>query len=104
MIVNAPSILFGVSSTTGFFSMVNQFQMFLLLPLLGGFIHERVLHFIKNMEFVSFSFSFIPINKVPILNYIIKIFPDEQESLYLKELGFEYASSIVNNLRAFIIL
>ena len=60
--------LLNMSSPVGIWSIVNQFQMLLLLLLTGAFIPETVRQFLSGMDFALNIFGLIPFYKVPLIS------------------------------------
>lgn len=94
-----PSLVSGASSSAGFFSLINQFQMYMLLPLLGAFIHDSVISFFTGMDFALFKLNFIPFKKIWGLGRLMNYLSIEQDDKYFNEIGFESKSSFVNNIQ-----
>lgn len=57
-----------MSSPQGAFSIVNQFQLLILIPLAGTYLPEDVIAFITGMDFTMFSFDFIPFEDIPMIH------------------------------------
>lgn len=78
--------------------MLNQFQMYMLLPMIGGFLPERILSFITGVSFSLLNFNFIPtkdfFTSTSLGNKISYPQPDE----YLTEIGLESQSAVANQL------
>jgi len=86
------------SSSNGAFSSVNQFQLYLLLPLVGAYIHQDVLDFLQGFEFVSFNIPFIKVDKLEVIKYPAKYFDFGSSTKYLTSIGIKYSSTIRNLL------
>jgi hypothetical protein len=87
-----------MSSPIGAFSMINQFQFYIILPMIGAYMPKSVIKFILGMEFVTLALSFVPIDKIPVVNKIKDIFSYAQDNDYYNEIGMESGSAIANNL------
>jgi len=85
-----------MSSPQALWIMVNQFQLLMLLPLTDVFVPKDIEDYFTGMSFLSFDFNFIPFSATPLLNSMFSYFGFEQEDEYLKEIGIEYGSSILN--------
>jgi hypothetical protein len=48
------------ASFQSMFASVNQFQMFMILPLIGAEIPDDILFFLQGFSFASLNFDFIP--------------------------------------------
>ena len=79
--------------------MIHQFQMYLLLPLLGAHIHDNVVQFIVGMDFAMFSFNFLPTYKLFGFKHANSYLSIAQDQEYLESIGLESKSAIVNNLQ-----
>jgi hypothetical protein len=114
-------------STQSTWSMVNQLQLFLLLPFVPDYMPSKVSEFIFGMKKFMLSFNFIPINKISKLNFLIYIhepiivikiclisfleivkvaieyISEKQPDEELENLDLEYGSTIVNALKILII-
>ena len=104
MATAAPSLASGAVSSPGLFSLINQFQMYMLLLTLNAFIHQDVVDYLNGMKIVTFSFDFIDLSNVPILNKISDYLDINQNPEYLSSIGLEYQSAILNNLKLFFVI
>jgi hypothetical protein len=84
------------SSSQGAWSTVNQFQLYLLLPILGAFIHKDVLDFLQGFDFSMVSLSFIKLDSVPVIGYLLSLFSYGANGAYVQSIGLEYESTIRN--------
>ena len=85
------------SSPIGIWLIINQFQLFYLLLFIGVFIPKDIKDFILGMEFMSFSLNFIPFNKLPFVEYVVKLIDSEQTDSNLKDIGAQSRSAFINN-------
>lgn len=92
------SSLITMSSTTGVFSLMNLFQMFLLLPMLTDSFPPMLTGFIVGMDFTSLSLDFIPKESIPYRKEFEDSVSYPQEDEYYKLIGLNSGSSIVNHL------
>lgn len=99
----APTLIAGVSSSAGFFSLINQFQMYLLLPILV-YCDQNVVQFVTGMEISLFSFDFIPIKDIPIFSQAVDFLSVEQDNEYFEEIGIESKSALVSNLQLVLVM
>lgn len=79
----------GGGSSQGMWSMINQFQFYLLLPLLGAYIPEEFLDFLQGYSFVLFNFNFIKIPSLPVYKDLTEYFDCGNYNSYLKSIGIE---------------
>jgi cysteine-rich repeat protein len=94
--INVLSAVMTNSSPQSTLSMVNQIQLFLLLPMINAFVPTNIINVIIGMSVSLFSFDFIPIEKVSFLEDILEKLNYEQASDYLNLIGFESGSTLVN--------
>ncbi|CAI2387858.1 unnamed protein product [Moneuplotes crassus] len=85
-----------MSSPVGIFSMVNQFQLYILLPLLPPYFPAKVGDFILGMDFSAMSFNFIPTYELPVIKDTQTIISDPQDDSYLEEIGLKSRSTVTN--------
>ena len=96
--------LMNMSSPVAVWSIINQFQMFMLLLLTGAFIPLTVKHYLSGMDFALNFFGLIPFYKVPLLAHLYSWMKFEQYNDDLHEIGVEDGSTAVNNLSFLIML
>ena len=90
--------LLTMSSPQSMWFMVNQFQLLVLLPLTGAFIPQDLVDFFSGMSFVNFNFDFIPVVEVPPFSYLKERLGFDHSDSYLKDLGVNSGSTLVNTL------
>mmetsp|Transcript_21943 Transcript_21943/g.19491 ORF Transcript_21943/g.19491 Transcript_21943/m.19491 type:complete len:209 (+) Transcript_21943:931-1557(+) len=94
--------ILNLSSITAIWSLVNQFQLFLLLILTRTPMAGDAKGMLTGNAFASFDFSFIPIKSglqsTPGMNIFFKWIEIDQDNFYLKTIGIESASAIINNI------
>ena len=92
-----------MSSSGPIWIMINQYQALLLIPLLNLYIPKNIRDFIVGNDITLLSFSFLrikDINFVTDLNYELG---GDQKNEYLKEIGAESNSVIINHLNLFVV-
>lgn len=72
-----------LSSPQGSWSMVNQFQIMMLMPLTGAFFPSDVILFLTGMDFSYINLGFIPIPEIPGIDEFCNLFDYEQKDKYL---------------------
>lgn len=87
-----------MSSPQGAFSMVNQFQLLILLPMLGTYIPNDIIQLLTGMSFTIFSFSFIPFGDIPFIEVILHAFEYDQDDFYFTDIGLRSGSCFVNHI------
>jgi len=58
-LLNISSSMLNKSSPQSTFSFMNAIQLFLLLPLLGSYVHNQVVDLLVGLDFFFFSLSFL---------------------------------------------
>ena len=91
------------SSSNSMFVSINQFQLYMLIPLTGAFIHKNILDYIKGFEFAVFTLNFIDFKQVIILKYPAQYYEFETDDEYLSSVGIEYQSTIRNMMSMILI-
>ena len=90
--------LFNESSPNLIWILVNLYQMLLLVPLIGAFVHKDVVDFIKGIDFSSLSFGFINSGSWSIFYNIYSFFEWKETNSYLNDIELRYWSTILNVL------
>ena len=96
--------LLSMSSPQGAFSMINQFQLFILLPLIGAYLPFTVITSITGMSIAMFSFSFIPFDKIPLINTLFNVFDYDQSDDYFDDIGLTSGSAFLNHIGLLLII
>lgn len=91
------------SSSNSVFSSLNQFQLYMLIPLVGTFVHQDVLDYIAGFEFSSFSIDLLDYKKIMLLNRFVDMFNFEIHNYYLYNIGIASTSTIRNILSVVIV-
>ena len=91
----ASSMLNG-GSISGAFSVFNQFQLFILLPLIPKHFPEKVTNYILGLDFAMFSFDFIPHEDIPFFDTLTSWIEFPQKDGYLNEIGMNSGSTFIN--------
>ena len=87
-----------MASPIGMWSIVNQFQMLLLLLLTRAFIPDKIREYLLGMDFTLMNFNFIPLNEVPMISIPYDWIEYEQYDTNLQDIGVENGSTAANNL------
>jgi hypothetical protein len=96
--VSLGAALASMSSPQSAFSMINQFQLYILLPMIGVYMPSKVVTYITGMSFTMFSFSFIPFEKIPLSSSIFDFFDYTQNEDYYDSIGLQSKSCLLNHL------
>jgi len=92
------------SSSQGAWSTINQYQLFLLLPIIGADIHEDILMFLEGFSFSSFSLNFLHLDTIPFIEDLLIYFPAGSSKEYFHSIGVENLSAFKNSLGLILIL
>ena len=90
-----------VSSPQAVWMMVRQFQLLMLMPLTGAFFPSSIIQYLTGMSFMNFDFDFIPFPEIPFLDMLYDYFDFEHGHEYLKDIGVESGSSLLNSMGFF---
>ena len=93
-----------MSSPVGIWSLVNQFQILMLLLLTGAFIPKSIRQYLSGFKFLSLKLDFIPLNKIPLISELYGSMKFEQNKDELKDVGVDFESTTTNNIVLLIIL
>ena len=93
-----------LSSPIGIWSIVNLFQMLMLLILTGAFISTTVKEYLSGMDFVLVNFDFIPLVDISLISDLYTWMKFGQKNENLKNIGVDDGSTAVNNISFFIII
>ena len=89
------------TSVQSIWSIVNQFQLMITFQLVGWYISPDVQEYINGFQHSSFSFSFIPYFKVPLVSSIYDFFWTTQTYTDLGNVSLNYGSTIANEFCLF---
>ena len=90
--------ILNLSSISAIWSLVNQFQLFLLLLLTKTPFPDDVIAMLTGNNLMSFDLSFLPVIKLPILKQFYSWVEVEQNNPYLYVIGIESQSGVNNNI------
>ena len=93
-----------LSSPISMWSIVNLFQMLMLLILTGAFIPTAVKEYLSGMDFVFLNFDFIPFINIPLISDLYTWMKFGQKNENLRDIGVDNGSATVNNISFFIII
>ncbi|CAI2379169.1 unnamed protein product [Moneuplotes crassus] len=93
------SSIFQKGSSSAIFDLINQYQLYILLPLLmPQYFPPKVRQFILGIDFSLISLDFIPAHKIPVIKAIDGAIKYDQEDYYLSEIGLSSGSTLKNFL------
>ena len=98
MAIAVANSVVNLSSPIGIWSIVNHFQMLLLLILTGAFIPETVRHYLSGRDFVLLNFDFIPLVDVPFISDLYAWMKFDQSNKNLRDIGINFGSTTINNI------
>ena len=101
LFLSSLTALLSMTSPNTFWALVGQFQLMMLVPMLGGYLHDDVVKYCVGVDYSLFSFSFIPNLHLPGVQHALEYLDYKQEDEYLKEIDLESASSVVNLFKIF---
>ncbi|CAI2376235.1 unnamed protein product [Moneuplotes crassus] len=91
-------VLSSFSSPQGAWSMVNQFQVLMLMPLTRSYFPSDIILFLTGMKFTLLSLSFIPFPEIPGIKTFVNQFDFDQMDDYIYEMEIKSGSTFVNSL------
>ncbi|CAI2375332.1 unnamed protein product [Moneuplotes crassus] len=93
-----------LSSPNGIYSIINQLQLYALLPMVGSFLTAKVANVILGMDFTLLSFDFMQTRIIWPFCTLNNCMSYPQEDSYLENLGYRSGSSLINTLPILCIL
>ena len=80
------------------FSLVNHFQLLILLPMLGAYMPSNLITFLQGLKVSLFSFDTKIIESYTSLNSAVNAINFTQPNVYLLRIDFDSGSTIVNHI------
>jgi hypothetical protein len=96
--------LISASSAQGLWQSINQIQLYLLVPLIGAYIHPDVVYFLEGFSYTLMSFTFYDYNKISYVDKALSYFPDTPNNEYFQNIGLEYQNTYRNSIGLFWVL
>ena len=84
------------SSSNSMFASINQFQLYMLIPLSKAYLHKNLIQYIEGFEFTGLVIDLIDFEKIELLKYPALYYNVENDDEYLSNIGVEYMSSFRN--------
>ena len=84
------------TNSQSIFSMLNQIQLIVLIPMIGTFVPLDVIQFITGLDFSLFNFGFIDFNSFSNSQSFISGISYDQPDTYLQLLSINDGSAIIN--------
>jgi hypothetical protein len=94
----------GMSSPQALWMSMNQYQLILLILLIGGHIPQSIILYLSSMKMTTCSFNFIPFKDIPCLKILIDWMDFSFEFKELDHFGIFSGSTFVNNFSLVCIL
>ncbi|CAI2379662.1 unnamed protein product [Moneuplotes crassus] len=91
------------SSPHNLWTLMNQFQMFLLLNLLGANLHQYIKDYLAGFEFANFNLEFFSIQNIHFVNDFFQFFSCKESNEDYELVGFNYKCTLLNNFQLFLI-
>ena len=91
-------------SPQSLWAMINQFQFFMLYPMIGAYVPDNIIDFLQGVNFCLFNFNFIPIPKSGPYKSFLNFFDWDQTSSYMSTIGLESVWMIVNQVKFVLVL
>ena len=86
-----------MSSPTGIFTIINQFQLLFLVVVSGAYLSEGVLELIIGMKIVLLNFNFTFIEGIRLIeNKMYSFMSFDQPNEHLYDIGIIYGSTFLN--------
>lgn len=96
--------IFNTPSFSGFYLILQQLQMIILVLMIDPFIPDSLLKYLDGQDLVMVTFNFIPVSELPAIKTPVNWFDSEQSNEILNVLGIESRSTLVNKLPLFAIM
>ncbi|CAI2371845.1 unnamed protein product [Moneuplotes crassus] len=86
-----------MTSPQGAWSMVNQIQVLMLMPLTECYFPADVISFLTSMSFTMFSLNFIPLQSIPGIKETLGYVDHDQTDDYVYEMQIKSGSTFINS-------
>jgi len=90
--------ILNLSSIAAIWSLVNQFQLYLLLLLTKTPFPDDIKGMILGNDLMSFDLEMIPIRSLPQINWTLNFVDFKQDNMYLQTIGITSQGGIPNNI------
>ena len=92
IILSAGASVLSMNSPGSMFSLFNQFQLLILLPMIPPYMPIKLKHFILGLDFALFSFDFVSIDSIPKIKELDSWISFPQKDTYINEIGINFQS------------
>jgi hypothetical protein len=89
------------SSTQGFWALINQYQLYLLLPYMQTYMPSDLEYYIIDFELFSIDFSFLELFEIPIIEEMAFGLDYDQPDINFGNNVFESGSFLINHWNMF---
>lgn len=86
-VVGSISAILSGSSSQGAWSSINQIQLYLLVPLVGTFVHKDVIDYLEGLTFSMFSLEYFELQEAPGIKSFLELFPNKLNTGFVEKLG-----------------
>jgi len=100
--VSVCSAIFTGGGFQGFWGLVGQYQFYILIPLIGPSVPQKILDFLEGIQLCLFNFNFFDTQDIPVFSNIEDFFDCESETDYYFSIGLESKCGLINNLKIII--
>ena len=104
VVVTTVSSILVRSSSNSIWSLLNQYQLFLMLPLLNTYLPSGFVTYMYELRFVLLDFSFASFFKIPWLRAQVGKLDYEQPDKLLESYGIKSGAHIINQLNNTLVL
>lgn len=102
--VAAASSMSGLSSGQSIWSLVNQYQLVILIPLLNTYLGQDFRFYITEFRFISLDFDFMSVVEIPYLDPLVERLNYDQSEEVFANNGIESGSFVNNHYGLFKVL
>ena len=102
LVFSSVNSIVSTSSIQGFWSLINQFQFYILIPLLTTYIPDNIVKLIEGLDFSLLNFNFFDLKQLR--EKVDEVFECKIENDYLYSIGIVSKCSIPNNLKIILFL
>lgn len=85
-----------VSSPNVIFSVINQMQLILILPLIGIYLPDQIEIFIEGIQYMTLNIPYLSVDSVPESDSYLSHISEGQNVQYLSRIEMIHTSTILN--------
>ena len=85
-----------MSSIAVLWAIFSQFRLLIFLILSDAYLPQSVIDYISGMKIFSFNFSFLSLQKLPVIKIPLQLLDFTQNNVELETIGLNSGSSFVN--------